>query len=127
MSMIIKINLSAHSGPATQVIIHKYDPHNNSGIFFFNFTKLWETVKQPSSASILALIAAVRPNWIFQMQAHMDGSKNWFSGNLNLKVMAGNLKKYLNLHVPSFAYYISYYLLLLHNDDGNDTGMFSSY
>ena len=54
------------------------------------------------------------------MQAHMDGSKNWFSGNLNLKVMAGNQKKYLNLHVPSFAYYISYYLLLLHNDDDND-------
>ena len=53
------------------------------------------------------------------MQAHMDGSKNLSSGNLNLKVMAGNQKKYLNLHVPSFAYYISYYLLLLHNHDND--------
>lgn len=57
--MIIKINLRAHSGPATHVIIHKHGPHDDSsGILFPNFTKLWETKKQPSSTSILALIAA---------------------------------------------------------------------
>ena len=64
------------------------------------------------------------------MQANMDGSKNCFSGNLNLKVMAGDQKKYLNLHVPSFAYYISYYLLLYHNDMmlmTLSTDMFRSY
>lgn len=50
----------------------------------------------------------------------MDGSKNLFSGNLNLRVRAGNQNKYLNLHAPSFAYYISHYPLLLHKNDDND-------
>lgn len=126
VSMIIKINLSAHSGPATHIICPEYGPHNDISGIFSNFTKLGEIFKQPSLTSILAATAANQTWWIFKMQAHMDVSENLFSGNLNLRTMAGNQKKYLNLHsLHTIFPLIHCYLIIMMITLGND--IFSSY
>lgn len=111
VSMIIKVNLSAHSGLATHVMIYEYGSYNDISGIFFLILQSCETIKQTNSTGINSSQSDLMN---FEMEAHMDGSKILCFGNLNFRPREGTrTNTWTSIFLQSHTILVIYYFLIM--------------